>query len=116
MTPALAAADNPQQSLFPSDYAQDTANWAFQKFKKNAQDIPFRDIHKATDPNLQKIAQQELQPSNENKEPKPERPEADYGPEYQDMVSRVKKLAGQGPRKTVWDPVKRVYKTVPVNK
>jgi len=41
--------------------------------------------------------------------------EADYGPEYQAMVQRVKKLAKEGPRKTVWDPVKRVYKTVPVN-
>jgi hypothetical protein len=41
--------------------------------------------------------------------------EADYGPDYQDMVRRVGKLAKQGPRKTVWDPVKRVYKTVPIN-
>lgn len=40
--------------------------------------------------------------------------EADYGPEYQDMVRRVGKLAKQGPLKTIWDPVKRVYKNVPV--
>jgi hypothetical protein len=46
---------------------------------------------------------------------KPEPPEADYGDEYQAMVKRVGKLAKEGPRKTVWDPVKRVYKTVPVN-
>ena len=39
--------------------------------------------------------------------------EADYGPDYQDMVARVKKLAGLGPLKTVWDPQKRVYKNVP---
>jgi len=39
--------------------------------------------------------------------------EADYGPEYQDMVSRVKKLAGLGPLKTVYDPNKRVYRNVP---
>lgn len=45
---------------------------------------------------------------------KPEPPEADYGDEYQAMVARVKKLAGLGPLKTVWDPVKRVYKNVPV--
>jgi len=51
-----------------------------------------------------------------DKPEKVERPEADYGDEYQDMVKRVKHLAGQGPRKTVWDPVKRVYKTVPTNK
>ena len=41
--------------------------------------------------------------------------EANYGPEYQAMVKRVGQLAKEGPRKTVWDPVKRVYKTVPVN-
>ena len=41
--------------------------------------------------------------------------EADYGDDYQDMVKRVKKLAGLGPLKTVWDPVKRVYRNVPVS-
>jgi len=41
--------------------------------------------------------------------------EQDYGPEYQAMVNRVGQLAKQGERKTVYDPVKRVYKTVPVN-
>ena len=44
---------------------------------------------------------------------KAERPEADYGDDYQAMVSRVKKLAGMGPLKTVYDPQKRVYKNVP---
>ena len=39
--------------------------------------------------------------------------EAEYGPEYDDMVARVKRLAGLGPMKTVWDPDKRVYKNVP---
>jgi hypothetical protein len=39
--------------------------------------------------------------------------EADYGADYQDMVSRVKKLAGLGPLKTVYDPQKRVYKNMP---
>lgn len=39
--------------------------------------------------------------------------EADYGDDYQDMVSRVKKLAGLGPLKTVYDPNKRVYKNIP---
>lgn len=34
---------------------------------------------------------------------------------FDDAMSRLKQLAGQGPRKTVWDPVKRVYKTVPVS-
>ena len=45
---------------------------------------------------------------------KPEPPEADYGDDYQAMVARVKKLAGLGPLKTVYDPEKRVYKNVPV--
>ena len=40
-------------------------------------------------------------------------PEADYGNDYQDMVARVKKLAGLGPLKTVYDPNKRVYRNVP---
>ena len=45
-----------------------------------------------------------------------EEKEADYGPEYQAMVKRVGQMAKEGPRKTVWDPVKKVYKTVPINK
>jgi len=40
-------------------------------------------------------------------------PEADYGDDYQDMVARVKKLAGLGPLKTVYDPNKRVYRNMP---
>ena len=46
-------------------------------------------------------------------ESKPKEREADYGADYQDMVARVKKLAGLGPLKTVYDPQKRVYKNVP---
>lgn len=49
----------------------------------------------------------------EGKAKKAEQPEADYGDDYQAMVSRVKKLAGLGPLKTVHDPAKRVYKNVP---
>ena len=44
---------------------------------------------------------------------KPEPPEADYGDDYQDMVKRVKKLAGLGPLKTQYDPAKRVYRNMP---
>ena len=43
----------------------------------------------------------------------PAEKEADYGDDYQDMVKRVKKLAGLGPLKTVYDPNKRVYKNMP---
>lgn len=35
--------------------------------------------------------------------------------EWDEKMARLKKLAGQGELKTVWDPVKRVYKNVPVN-
>ena len=39
-----------------------------------------------------------------------------YDPEEFDaMVSRLGQKAKQGPMKTVWDPVKRVYKNIPVN-
>jgi hypothetical protein len=60
------------------------------------------------------IDQQGNKIENEGKDKKPEQPEADYGDDYQAMVARVKKLAGLGPLKTVYDPEKRVYKNVPV--
>jgi hypothetical protein len=44
---------------------------------------------------------------------KREKPEVDYDDEYDAMVARVRKLAGIGPMKTVWDPARRVYKNVP---
>ena len=40
-------------------------------------------------------------------------PEAKYDDQYDAMVARVRKLAGIGPMKTVWDPARRVYKNVP---
>ncbi len=43
----------------------------------------------------------------------PKEKEADYGDDYQDMIARVKKLAGLGPLKTVYDPQKRVYRNMP---
>jgi small-conductance mechanosensitive channel len=50
--------------------------------------------------------------TTENKRKPPK--EVDYDDDYQRMVQRVGKLAKAGPMKTVWDPVKRVYKNVPV--
>jgi hypothetical protein len=39
-----------------------------------------------------------------------------YDPEeFDQMVLRLKTLAGAGPLKTVWDPQKRVYRNVPIN-
>ena len=40
-------------------------------------------------------------------------PEAKYDDEYDAMVARVKKLAGLGPMKTVYDPNRRVYRNMP---
>ena len=44
---------------------------------------------------------------------KREQPEVDYDDEYDAMVARVKKLAGLGPMKTVYDPAKRQYRNMP---
>ena len=44
---------------------------------------------------------------------KPAEKEADYGDNYQDMVKRMKKLAGLGPLKTVYDPTKPMYRNMP---
>lgn len=55
------------------------------------------------------VAEAEQQKGADYRDP----PEANYGDDYQAMVSRVKKLAGLGPLKTVYDPAKRVYKNMP---
>jgi hypothetical protein len=39
--------------------------------------------------------------------------EVDYDDEYDAMVARVKRLAGLGPMKTVYDPNKRQYRNMP---
>jgi hypothetical protein len=51
----------------------------------------------------------EQQPSADYRDPK----EVDYDGEYDAMVARVKRLAGLGPMKTVYDPNKRVYRNMP---
>jgi hypothetical protein len=61
------------------------------------------------DLNKQGMAEGEQQKGADYRKPK----EAEYGPEYDDMVARVKKLAGLGPMKTVYDPDRRVYRNVP---
>ena len=47
------------------------------------------------------------------KEAKKQPPEVEYDDEYDAMVARVKKLAGLGPLKTVYDPKKRQYRNMP---
>ena len=39
--------------------------------------------------------------------------EVDYDDDYDAMVSRVKRLAGLGPMKTVYDPARRQYRNMP---
>ncbi len=51
----------------------------------------------------------EQQPGADYRDPK----EVDYDDEYDAMVARVKKLAGLGPMKTVYDPKRRVYRNQP---
>ena len=51
--------------------------------------------------------------SDDMAETKKQPPEVNYDDEYDAMVARVKKLAGLGPLKTVYDPTKRVYRNQP---
>jgi GNAT superfamily N-acetyltransferase len=44
---------------------------------------------------------------------KREQPEVNYDDEYDAMVARVKKLAGLGPMRTVYNPAKRQYRNMP---
>ena len=55
----------------------------------------------------------DVRPGLDEQSRKKQPPEDKYGPEYDDMVARVKKLAGLGPMRTVYDPAKRVYRNVP---
>jgi len=51
----------------------------------------------------------EQKPGADYRDPK----EVDYDDEYDAMVARVKRLAGLGPMKTVYDPTKRQYRNMP---
>lgn len=55
----------------------------------------------------------EQQPGADYRDPPEDKDPDQYGDDYQAMVARVKKLAGLGPMKTVYDPAKRVYRNVP---
>jgi len=59
--------------------------------------------------NTELAYQKDMAEGNRKSEP----PEADYGDDYQDMVKRVKRLAGMGPLKTQYDPARRVYRNMP---
>ena len=55
----------------------------------------------------------EQQPGADYIDPPEDKDPNQYGDDYQAMVARVKKLAGLGPMKTVYDPNKRVYRNMP---
>ena len=55
------------------------------------------------------IEQGEQQKGADYRDPK----EVNYDGEYDAMVARVKRLAGLGPMKTVYDPKRRVYRNMP---
>jgi hypothetical protein len=62
---------------------------------------------------LNKVSQWLLGIDEETSRKKREQPEVEYDDDYDAMVARVKKLAGLGPMKTVYDPKKRVYRNMP---
>jgi hypothetical protein len=97
--------------MAPMDHAEIQANP--EEFKKRVNtflakigDKPFYPV--ATVPQ-QTVAEGEQQKGADYRDPK----EVDYDDEYDAMVARVKRLAGLGPLKTVYDPNKRVYRNMP---
>ena len=91
----------------------DPASKSRSRMVGGAEESIIKDLHNTA---KEKVTEWELEESLKNfKDKEQQSPEADYGDEYQSMVSRVGKLAKEGPRKTVWDPVKRVYKNVPAD-
>jgi len=91
MAPALSTADNPQASLFPSDYGQDSVNLAMQQIRKNAlagknagaQDVSFRDVMDPGSKSVERVARDDFGVQENNGQ------EAKYSDKYQDMVARV---------------------------
>jgi hypothetical protein len=55
----------------------------------------------------------EQQKGADYRDPPEDKDPDQYGDDYQAMVARVKKLAGLGPMKTVYDPNKRQYRNMP---
>jgi len=66
------------------------------------QPVPAKWKNRDTDVDLEEQSRKKREP-----------PEVNYDDEYDAMVARVKKLAGLGPMKTVYDPNKRQYRNMP---
>ena len=91
--PALPAPTKPEFDLAPN--------------LKQKEKVPVSQQYKKD--NQQGMDEGEQQKGADYRDP----PEADYGDDYQAMVARMKKLAGLGPLKTVYDPTKRQYRNMP---
>lgn len=110
--PAIGAApkqlSGPETPRLP---ASDTDNILPPMFRRTIDPELMRGRETATDIEFREPVQMRATAESS----KSSRREADYGADYQDMVRRVGQLAKQGPRKTVWDAERRVYRTVPIN-
>ena len=93
-----------QQSPYTFQSDQD---WAYRQGATDAQRAAMFANFGGTKPLT--TAEGEQQPGADYRDPK----EVDYDGEYDAMVARVKKLAGLGPMKTVYDPNKRQYRNMP---
>jgi hypothetical protein len=109
MSAQLAAPESPKLA------APDTDNILPPMFRRTVDPAVSRGKETATDIDIKIKEPAQTRTTATAESSKSSRRDADYGADYQDMVQRVAKLAKEGPRKTVWDPEKRVYKTVPVN-
>jgi hypothetical protein len=93
-----------QQSPFTFQSDQD---WAYRQGAFDTQQAAMFANFGGTKPLT--TAEGEQQKGADYRDPK----EVDYDGEYDAMVARVKKLAGLGPMRTVYDPNKRVYRNMP---
>jgi hypothetical protein len=83
-----------------------------QKWDKEQQSPPSSSSKSKTSPSkfLQLFGPDKM---DEQSRKKREQPEVEYDDEYDAMVARVKRLAGLGPMRTVYDPKKRQYRNMP---
>jgi hypothetical protein len=97
-----------KQLIQKSPYTfQSDQDWAYRQGATDAQRAAMFANFGGTKPLT--TAEGEQQPGADYRDPK----EVDYDGEYDAMVARVKKLAGLGPMKTVYDPNKRQYRNMP---
>jgi hypothetical protein len=97
-----------KQLIQKSPYTfQSDQDWAYRQGATDAQRAAMFANFGGTKPLT--TAEGEQQKGADYRDPK----EVDYDGEYDAMVARVKKLAGLGPMKTVYDPNKRQYRNMP---